>query len=197
MIIDVLGHLFDKDTLSPEDVIIDAGASLGGFITGLKIVKVLNKTICIEPDMYNLKYLREFIKDHKNDILIERALVGNAKQKSVVFTSYVGYSEWGNIGDDYAVSANTRKIVKDQYSVPTITLQETIDLYNIKSIGLLKMDVEGSELNIIENMDSKLIKQVSIEYHRENEKPLIIDALQKLGFNLNFCGHEIWGKKCI
>lgn len=52
-----------------------------------------------------------------------------------------------------------------QCDVELITLPEIFDKYRITQLEVLKLDVEGSEYEILDNIDGPIAKQISVEFH--------------------------------
>ena len=120
----------------------------------------------------------------------------NIKDK-VIFTEFNGelkdddnfyYHEWGNIKNLYKNSETIimNKIEYIDYEVYTINLYNIIDKYGF--IDYLKMDIEGSEYDVIDNINNELankIDQISIEIHEPLYKyPILIDKLKELKFKV-------------
>jgi FkbM family methyltransferase len=77
-------------------------------------------------------------------------------------------------------------ILVDLYTLETIT-----DKFNHNSIDVLKLDIEGLEFNILQNLPSCItIKQILVEFHNRNFKngnqiaKKTINSLYKQGFRL-------------
>ena len=90
-------------------------------------------------------------------------------------------------------SVNSIKYNKFQY-LPLMTLDKIIKIYNIKHIGFLKIDCEGSEGDIIKSMNKEIfniVDKISIEYH-DNVSTLKHDAieneLKKFGYVVTTVG---------
>lgn len=74
-----------------------------------------------------------------------------------------------------------RGLTEDKYQeVEFISIHDVFKDYNIEHCDLLKMDCEGSERDIINDLDDELankIEQISVEFHN---KPLIEGLINKL-----------------
>ena len=73
--------------------------------------------------------------------------------------------------------------------VPVCSLEELMQEFGHQEIDMLKMDIEGSEFEVIENIVNKKIpvKYICLEYHRLGEKPIeriqaSIDSLINKGY---------------
>ena len=124
-----------------------------------------NKTGKQNVDSYNLKKINK-----ENLILIEKALY-NDDNKQLKFYSppnkdHVSHSinNWQN---DY--SKNTDFIL-----VNTISIGKIIDKFNIKNLEMIKLDIEGAEIEVLQNMIGNNIypNQILVEFdelHKKNK----------------------------
>lgn len=84
------------------------------------------------------------------------------------------------------------KVVEGGLASSNINLNNYIKENNISKIDYLKVDIEGSEYDLFENLDedflSNKVKKIAIEYHFNSEGKIlkISDKLKKLGFNYEF-----------
>jgi hypothetical protein len=73
--------------------------------------------------------------------------------------------------------------------VPVSSLDELMNRYGHKQIDMLKMDIEGSEFEVIEDILQKQIsiKYICLEYHRIGKNPIakIQESINKL-INSNY-----------
>jgi len=181
-----LHHFVNLSNLNENSVIVDAGANVGNFIKAIR--EHLHCPIfAIECSKQNL----EFINDcHFEDVvIIEKALVG--EHREVTLVEYSGelkadgtkrYNQWSNIYDyhGHLPGASQRK-----YSVETITIQDILS--SVGEIDYLKVDIEGSEYEVIESLsveDAKKIKQLSMETHYPEQNESLKSNLKALGFAL-------------
>ena len=123
-------------------------------------------------DSYNLKSINK-----ENFILIDSALydVNNKKIKfySPPNKSYVSHSI-NNFQNNYKKDA-------DFIIVNTITLKKIIEKFNIIYLEMIKLDIEGAEIEVIQNMmDSKIFpNQILVEIDELNK----IDKISVERFN--------------
>lgn len=80
---------------------------------------------------------------------------------------------------------------QDYVEVPVRSLDEFMQLYGHKELDMLKIDIEGSEFEVIEDIIKKKIpiKYICLEYHRLGEKPIeqIQTSINKLTDNGYIC----------
>jgi FkbM family methyltransferase len=73
-----------------------------------------------------------------------------------------------------------------KYAVPIRTLSEVIDEHDLRRIDLLKIDVEGAELDVLAGIEDRhwpAIQQLAIECEEwEARSPILVDLLDARGF---------------
>ena len=189
-----LGHIVDTDLINDNSIIIDAGANVGHFIEKMRTLTKA-KIYVIECSSYNYKVLCE--KQYENIKMYRSALVGTKVDK-VTLTEYAGlpkgdghprFNQWCNIYDTHSERFTDDPLVKVvKYDVDAITLGELIEENDIQSIDYLKMDVEGAEYEIIQNLtqkDADIIKQISMEPHDPEKNAEMVERLESLGFTVH------------
>ena len=175
---DLIGVFFTEDYkfLDPKgSVVIDIGANIGDSA----IYFALNgaeKIIALEPYPYSYNLAQENIKINNFNDKVELLNAGYGKDSSII----VNQEEISGVGSNL-ISAEKGK------SIPIISLKTLVNRYNIKD-GVLKMDCEGCEYNLI-NEDEEVLKRFSriqIEYHY---------GLQTLVNKLESCGFSVENSK--
>ena len=147
------------------DIIIDAGCYPGDFMI-YAVQKGCNKCYSFEPSIKNKETIKSIINLN----------TGIDNSKFEIFNSAL-YKDNGNVlfyhnpinPDTSGVDANP-KIPGACNLVNTITLDSFMIIEGLKEVNFLKMDVEGSELDIIEgakeSLKNKVIKYLAIAaYH--------------------------------
>jgi FkbM family methyltransferase len=151
-------HTIYDDMLANRSLtVIDLGACRGEFINEIDNRYTVKKAIAVEPNITNFNVLMQ----RDNFILLNKAVVGT-DIKSVMFREDVESPYNGSLVFGYFSNFKT-------YEVETTTLSELIELMNEDTdIDLLKIDIEGSEYDILLNSkDSDLLKfkQITVEFH--------------------------------
>ena len=167
--------------------IIDAGANVGCFIERIREMHISSHIIAIEASTTNINILLK--KKYENVSIMHKALVGNVTKPSVIFTEVKGLLEWGSATDinEHRSRTNGKRI---KYEVETISLKDIVT----ENIDYLKMDIEGSETDVINTLTKDLAKrifQISFETHN-NDEEFLKDKLIDLGYDVFVMSGEIF-----
>ena len=151
----VQGHTFLRNFLSPNGRVMDLGMNKGAFaktmrtkygcsIVGAEANPALASALC-----------------GIDGILCKEAAVC-ASDGSVRFSIDENDTEASQIASDGAPSSNTVVVV------PSVSLASFFQEFNVTQLDLLKMDIEGSELDVIESTNPSVFRkctQITIEFH--------------------------------
>lgn len=138
----VLREIFEENVYEVNDthfnrggVVVDIGANIGTF--SLFAAQYADKVYAVEPEPHNLEALKNNINiNNMNDKVIPIPYgISDFKGTAVIHDSGGGSS----IKDDGSFGAE----------IEIMTLDNLFTLYQIESVDVLKVDVEGSELEII------------------------------------------------
>ena len=171
--------------------IVDAGSNIG--LSSLKFLWAFRnaKIICLEPDPENFAQLSKNLATHQNVVLLKQAL-WHRDEKLFLSDKFRDQKHWSR-----SVSpVNT----ESQFSIQGVSVNDLIRKYNIESIDLLKIDIEGSE-NAIFNESNDLsflakVKVIAIEIHDEfNCRKRIYELLRYHKFVLFSSGELTVGLK--
>jgi FkbM family methyltransferase len=177
---DVYGLVCDK--LASCRNIIDLGANIG-LASVYFAVKYDNvKIFSIEPDSGNFELskrnLEKFIKE--NRVSCMQGAVWNKNCQLVI----------SNPNDDPVLFVMEEASSVDQKNtIPGMNMQKIIELSGFKTIDLLKIDVEGAEVEIFKSDLSwiKDVKAIAIEFHDESR------TVCEFNKKIKECGFEIVG----
>lgn len=144
--------------------VIDAGANIGFTTSYLKSHYPHSKIACIEPDSNNNNILKKNLKK-----FIDNGSVKNY-QAGLMGTSGINLK----IGEDFRGGSDWAKqtlITNEKTGLSSITIQEIMVDFNMNSIDLLKIDIEGAERFLIDpETDLSFLdvtKIIAIEIHDE------------------------------
>ena len=162
--------------IDTSGVVIDAGANVGFFTLYAKD-RGAKRVYSIEPDPMPFFYLDKNFGKDSSVILINKAM--NHISDSISFDISLD----GSVGSTSSVHSKMEN--KYSITVESITVE---DILSVESeVNLLKLDIEGSEFDVINNMSDdhfKKINQMFIEFHY-NPKP-IADKLESVGYKVEY-----------
>jgi FkbM family methyltransferase len=168
-----------------EPVIIDCGANIGTSVLYFKKLFPKSKIIAFEANPHTYKLLEKNVSENNliNVELINLALF----DKETEISFFIGENIGTLVG-----SINKERGGETELKVKTQKLSNY--LKNIDAVDLIKIDVEGAEINIINDLvNSNCLnkaKEYIIEYHHniKDDKSSLSSFLQKFelnGFNYN------------
>jgi len=174
---DIVNTFFKKDygkIIVNEKTVLDIGANIGdtGIFYALNGAK---KVIGIEPFPKNFDYAQKNIQINNLDNVITLLQAGCSSKKEII-----------KIDPDYQSNIESEvKNFKTGIDVPMITLQDIINKYEIPKSSVLKIDCEGCEYDIIENISFETISyfsNIQIEYHLGYKK--LKTKLESFGYTV-------------
>ncbi len=167
MIDSIDGHTVRTDLLTGGHVL-DAGCrdflfSMYALARGCKVIALDPDPEVCDPVMQNCTF-------------IPVALAGTAGECDFALTDVVEAR--------HLVSANQNRQNAPHISVPVTTLNDIMIAHDIKMWDCVKMDIEGSEYEILRNWPGPIAKQITVEFHDHVEKrppELYEEILGRLG----------------
>jgi FkbM family methyltransferase len=132
-LLEFCGHLIRRG-----DVIVDCGANQGIYTCAFaKLTGRTGKVIAFEPQTYAI------------DVLDNNIQINGFTNVVVIPTAVSDHA--GSAVLDVSKGAVSASIVRDYgrqgaITVPTVTIDDTIETLNLTQIDILKMDIEGAEL---------------------------------------------------
>lgn len=179
-----------RQEVKPGMTVLDIGANIGYYtLLAAKLVGKKGKVYAFEPEPYNYSLLEKSIKINKYNNVI-------AFQKAVSNHS-------GTIKLHLLKDMSTHRIYKTQDSISEIDIQavnlDTEFKNNEDKINIIKMDVEGAELIVLQSMNNILSQSKSLKIFIEFS-PILITAtghspeefneLKKYGFNFFYINED-------
>ena len=163
----------DFDTLKKDPLIVDAGANIGLSTIFLKEKYPSARVFAIEPDPTNIEDLKYNIGDLPYTTILHAALADNSG----------GATFYRDAREFTGGSLRHNQANEEAISVRTIQLADIIH----EDIDYLKLDVEGMESVVMENLEKNFphhVKRIFIEYHwnkkmPENRLSAVIGALER------------------
>lgn len=174
-------YFFQSDT--PEPKIIDCGANIGMSVLYFKFIYPNCSIVAFEPNPRAFHLLKKNIEQNNlKNIVVYNLALSDAKGEIDFYT--------GN--DEQILVASTIKERGGDYKIKIET--DILSSFLTDAVDLVKMDIEGSEKQVLNDLvlSEKLYtsKKYIIEYHHKinNEKSLLSSFLtpfEKAGFDYN------------
>jgi len=170
----IRGHWLYIPAINSNSVVVDLGANLGEFSKAM-IKKFKAKCYAVEPN--------QDLFDKISDVNVKVNAAITAADGTVSFFLSNNPESSSLINNFEQQWGNAQKVSVVGYCWKTMV--EKLKLTN-RYIDVLKIDVEGAELDLIESFDEKdiaAIKQITIEFHdwlNKNLHERTVNAIKKL-----------------
>ncbi len=167
--------------------ILDIGAHLGCFSVYARLFNPQVKIIALEPEPNNFKLLKENLKLNgcEEVTAMQYAVIpsepkGRVEESPLFATLYLNADSHNH---------STFYKTKNSIEVPATTLEEIIKKNKLTKIGLLKMDIEGGEFDILKNTTQDTwnkIQNMAIECHEfeGNKRADLENIIRSQGFSV-------------
>lgn len=185
-LLQIRGHSF-LDRFGPTPILVDLGANAGRFSAEFLARFPGAEVILVEGDPYLIKLLfREF--GQQGNVRLFQGLVGRESRREVSFHLCrvpEGNSVHRRFGETWS-PGETREI-----RVEMISLADLLARAACERVDLLKMDIEGSEWEILEDFSEReatRVRQISVEFHDFMDPRLLprtercVERLRELGY---------------
>jgi FkbM family methyltransferase len=164
-----------KSILRSDDVFVDVGAHAGYYT--LVCARLAKKVIAFEPNSSNCKFLRFNVLINKlKNVIAVRAAVSDFNGHAELYIPKRGARTLSDQGT--LVHEGKRSV-----EVPVVTLDTFFE--HIDKPSVIKIDVEGAELNVIKGALKTIVKGVRliiVEIHSSDVKVPITELLRDLGY---------------
>ncbi len=160
--------------------IIDAGAQAGFFSLYCRALNDKIKIYAIEPESQNALQLSKHLKqNHVQNVKIFQQALAEKTGKRDFYVSV----------DTHNHSLIQPEQFKEKISVPASSLSDFLKDHKLNIVSLLKMDIEGAEYEVLENLatdDWRKLDNILLEYHDLPEKnhQQLAELIRRNGFSL-------------
>ncbi len=164
--------------------IIDCGSHVGFSICYFKTKFPRSKIFAFEPNKLNFKTLKSNVaKNEWKNVKMHEVALGRETGEMQFYSS----SEDSMAGRLNEGKEDRSRFVKGKVQV------ERLSSYITKTIDMLKMDIEGAEYDVIEEIETKLhlVRNMYVEIHLDDDHSYerfssICELLIRNGFNIRF-----------
>ena len=169
--------------------VVDIGANIGYYtLLAARRVGLHCRVYAFEPEPYNFKILTENIRlnGYNNVIAIQKA-VSNESGTAPLFLS--------PRGDGWHGLLSPKDYSKEAIAVKTVTLDEFFETEGCPAIQVVKMDIEGWEIEALDGMHRFIIRNnplaMIVEFTprllltRDMSPLALMDKLMELGFTIS------------
>lgn len=164
-----------KSTLQPDDVFVDVRAHVGYYV--LICARLAKRVIAFEPNSSNCKFLHfNVLINRLKNVIAVRAAVSDFNGHMELYIPKRGGRTLTDQGT--LVHVHTGSV-----EVSVVTLDAFFE--HIDKPNVIKIDVEGAELNVIRGAlrtIAKGVRLIIVEIHSSDVKIPIIELLQDLGY---------------
>lgn len=179
-------HTYLKDFLYGVKVFVDIGANEGYYTLRMLAENPLARAIVVEPNPVAVVLLKKNILSNNlsDRITIVEGAVGEGsgfvRLNTVNEVTSIGSVE--NLTERYSWLNSERVVIRE---VPVFRLDEILDKNDVKRVDILKVDTEGSELQVLKSGEKFLpaIEKIVLEYHSNERSVQVSDFLEKRSFD--------------
>lgn len=176
-LISIRGHHFYADLINDSSTVIDLGANMGQFSHQ---INQLFGCRCYAVEA--IPYLYDKIVQTSLVKVLNYAITSSDQTVKFYIDKNPEFNHIAKLSD----INETKTLIE----VDGISLESLVKKYSIECIDLIKMDIEGSEIDVFSTLSDELltkVKQVTVEFHDfmfdiAEEVDLIESRMKKLGF---------------
>jgi len=164
----VAGEYEQVRSLSP-DVVVDLGSNVGISVLYFRALFPRARIVAVEPDASAYARLQQNTA-HLSGVTTVQAAIGDHDGE---VTLYSGTESWAA-----STTASARTPVAAR--VPGRTLESLAEELMLEPIGLLKMDIEGGEITVLEAEAARRAEAIVLEFHQEHTERSLWEVLEGL-----------------
>lgn len=183
--------------------IIDIGAHVGMFSIYCAVLNPVTKIFAYEPDEENFDAMKENLQlNHVKNVTMKNVAIGGVVGQRTLFVSRDSHNH-------SLLSAEAAgDFSGEEKDVQVVTLERILKQNRLQRVSLVKMDCEGAEFEILENLGENgfaMVDNFYVECHRYTQEmnPLKLrDIFQKHGFRVEMWSNHydkrmgfIWAKR--
>lgn len=179
----------DYKGIKKNDIVLDIGSNIG-FFSAYALNKGASKVYSVEAVPQTFELLKRNLKNEKDIIFINKAISDKCCSKKIKITNGSSVASLNYSDND---NFNGHEVNSLSYlDVDCVDINSLVKTYNIDKIDFLKIDCEGSELEIFKTISEDYLKnnidriycEVHDFYPREDYERFIKTKLMNCGFDV-------------
>lgn len=149
------GHIIDLNLLKEGDWVLDAGCR--GFSLWGSLGQKYN-FICLDPDKTITPPATELFHSTSEFHFENAALMPSS--------GTANYCGWSTGEGNYCYKDKAPHYADIDYQVPAVSIADLMQQYRVDQFGLIKIDIEGGEYDLLLSIDSPVARQICAEFHQ-------------------------------
>ena len=144
-------------TLNDNDIIIEGGSALGEDTVRMAEIVKRGIIIAVEPNPFNLVFLRHNIRYYNNIIIVNAALWN--KQTILKFNISEPLSS--------AIATLSESRSSTTIDISTVTIDDIVATFKIGRVNVIKLNIEGAEIEALQGAKRTLrdVREILIACH--------------------------------
>jgi FkbM family methyltransferase len=177
----------------PVEYIVDAGANIG--LSSIYLLRRFPqaRVIAVEPDGENCALAAHNLQGYSDRCRLARGGVwSDDRLLGVCRGSYGDGRHWAT----QTVAMDERDAAGE--TAQAFTIQQLMDRFRFPRIDLLKMDIEGAELNVFRDGNLAFLERTAccvVECHDQAAKDAFLSAMDRFGFAVTRRGEVLVGSR--
>jgi len=170
-------HTFVAGGLNADSVVLDLGANRGRFSHGI-IQQFACRCYAVEPNPQMIEQIQA-----REGLVVSNCAVACRRGTADLYLS--------DNCESSTIAINRGSAAKCVLQVSTISLPELLNEFGLTRVDLVKFDVEGAEIEVIDSCPDEFLRnipQITVEFHDlQGITPIatierVVDRLRRLGF---------------
>ncbi len=176
----VIDEVFNKRVYGnrPLGIVFDVGANIGAY--ALYAAQTAERVFAFEPESDNYAlFQKNLLLNNLKNVEIFKKAIGDVEKSAFI---YKGHFNKG-------MASTVSQISNNKERIEMVSLKDAMILCGVDHIDTLKIDIEGGEYLLIENIPDYLFNSISsivMEFHRLPGKSFreLVHVLEKAGYRL-------------
>jgi FkbM family methyltransferase len=177
--------------LRPGEVLVDIGANVGTFALAAAGAFPQAPIICLEPEPKAYAFLEQNVRRNRlPQVRTINTACGGSSGERILYARRLQMNAPTALSTLYTADNYGSEFVREAM-VPVISLDRLFGEYEINNCGMLKLDCEGSEYEILLNASRDTltrIRHIAMEYHvglTGHEPNELVQWLGECGFSVD------------